>query len=107
MRNKGQVARYIPTARIYDEIKNQWKTSIKGRVAHNKGKPMTVEQKEKLRQANLGKTYTRSAEYLLKQSVAQTGLSKGKGRASNRKGITMTTEQKEKIRATLLKRYRA
>ncbi len=106
VRNKGQTTRHIPTSRLFNKIKEDWKLSIKGRVAHNKGKPMSSDQKEKLRLANVGKTYTRSSEYLQKQSLAQTGKSKGKGRVSNRKGITMSDEQKEKIRNTLLKRYR-
>lgn len=106
VRNKGQTVRHIPNSRLFNKIKEDWQSSIKGRVAHNKGKPMSADQKEKLRQANLGKTYIRSEEYLQKQSVAQQGKSKGKGRVSNRKGITISEEQKEKIRNTLLRRYR-
>lgn len=106
IRNKGQTLRHIPNSNLFRKIKEDWQLSIKGRVAHNKGKPMSDEQKEKLRAANLGKTYTRSDEYLQKQSLAQLGKSKGKGRISNRKGITMSEEQKQKIRETLLKRYR-
>lgn len=102
VRNKGQHSRYIPNSNLYSKIKNDWQMSIKGRTAHNKGVPMSVEQKEKLRQANIGKTYTRSPEYLEKQSLAQKGKSRGKGRISNRKGIKMTDEQKEKIRQSML-----
>lgn len=98
--------RYLPSSRLVESIKAAWRDSIKGRVAHNKGKPMSDEQKEKLRQANLGKTYTRSPEYLAKQSLAQTGISRNtKGRPSGRKGIPMSAEQKEKIRQTLLQRF--
>jgi hypothetical protein len=105
VRNKGQTSRHVPNSRQFKLIKEEWHKSIAGRVAHNKGVPMSEEQKEKLRQANLGKTYTRSSEYLLKQSIAQSGKSKGKGRVSNRKGVKMSEEQKEKIRATLLKHH--
>ena len=102
VRNKGQVTRYIPSAKQYAKIKEAWQKSIKGRPAHNKGKPMSDEQKEKLRRANLGKTYTRTAETKQKMSKAQLGISKGKGRISNRKGIEMSAEQKEKIKQTMM-----
>jgi len=89
--------RYMPSSRTVEVIKTQWRDSLKGRKTWNKGIPLSEEQKEKLRQANLGKTYTRSPEYLEKQRLAQTGLSRGKGRVSNRKGIAMSQEQKEKL----------
>jgi hypothetical protein len=104
VRNKGQTSRYIPSAKIYQQIKEDWRNSIKGRTAHNKGKPISEEQKEKLRLANLGKTYTRSNEYKEKMSTIKKGKSipSLQGRTSNRKGITMSTEQKEKIRLSML-----
>jgi hypothetical protein len=103
VRNKGQVTRHIPSAKQYATIKEEWQESIQGRPAHNKGKPMSAEQKEKLRKANLGKpSYDRTDAINEKISKAQIGISKGKGRISNRKGITMSTEQKEKIRQTML-----
>jgi hypothetical protein len=104
VRNKGQVTRYIPSARQYVKIKNDWRESIKGRATHNKGKPMSAEQKEKLRQANLGKTYMRTDEYRAKMSATKKGKSipKLQGRPSNRKGVTMTDEQKEKIKLSML-----
>lgn len=99
--------RYLPSARKCSEFKGAWRNSIQGRQAHNKGKPMSEEQKLKLREANLGKTYTRSEEYLQKQSLAQKGKSRGKGRVSNRKGIKMSEEQKQKIRESMLRRKRS
>lgn len=104
VRNKGQTSRYIPSAKIYQQIKEDWRNSIKGRTAHNKGKPMSEEQKEKLRLANLGKTYTRSDEYKEKMSTIKKGkpILSLRGRTSNRKGITMSNEQKEKIRLSML-----
>ena len=96
--------RYLPSARKCSEIKNAWRESIRGRVPPNKGKPMGADQKQKLREANLGKTYVRSEEYLQRQSLAQKGKSRGKGRVSNRKGIVMSEEQKQKIRESKLRR---
>lgn len=103
VRNKGQVTRYIPSAKQYAKIKEVWQESLRGRPAHNKGKPMSAEQKEKLRRANLGKpSYVRTAATKEKMSKSQIGISKGKGRISNRKGVTMSAEQKEKIRQSML-----
>jgi hypothetical protein len=103
VKNKGQNARYVPNGRLYSKIKEEWRASIKGRIAHNKGKPMGEEQKEKLRHANLGKqSYIRTPEIREKMSRAQTGISKGKGRVSNRKGATCSESQKEKTRQSML-----
>jgi hypothetical protein len=105
VRNKGQISRYIPNARLYAKIKEDWRSSIKGRPAHNKGKPMTIEQKEKLRLANLGKpSYIRTAETNEKMSKIKKGKSipKLQGRVSNRKGIACSEEQKEKTRRSML-----
>lgn len=104
VRNKRQVLRYIPSAKIYSQIKEEWRKSIKGRDAHNKGKQMSEEQKEKLRIANIGKTYVRNDEYKEKMSLAKKGkpIPKLQGRISNRKGIKMSAEQKEKIRQSML-----
>lgn len=104
VQNKRQVLRYIPSAKIYNQIKEEWKKSIEGRTAHNKGKPMSKEQKEKLRIANIGKTYIRNDKYREKMSSAKKGkpILKLQGRVSNRKGIKMSAEQKEKIRQSML-----
>lgn len=103
VRNKGQVTRYIPSAKQYAKIKEDWQKSIQGRPAHNKGKPMSAEQKEKLRLANLGKpSYVRTNAIKEKISKSQLGISKGKGRTSNRKGTTLPAAQKEKICQSML-----
>lgn len=101
VKNSGQQLRHIATSRQCEQFKLFKSEFLKGKSAHNKGKPMSAEQKEKLRLANVGKTYTRSEDYLIKQSLAQKGKSRGKGRVSNRKGIPMSDEQKEKIRNTM------
>ena len=103
VRNKGQKDRHIPNSRLYKTIKEGWHKAMKGRPTHNKGKPMSEEQKEKLRQANLGKTYTRSEEYRLKQSIAQKKVDRSKlPQPPSRKGVVMPEEQKEKIRQSML-----
>ena len=104
VRNKGQVTRHIPSANEYAKIKEDWQKSIQGRPTHNKGKPMSNEQKEKLRQANLGKTYTRTDDYRANMSIAKKGkpIPKLQGKPSNRKGIIMSIEQKEKIKQTMM-----
>lgn len=103
VRNKGQTTRYIPNANLYSKIKEEWRLSIVGKVAHNKGVPMSEVQKEKLRIANTGKpSYIRTKETLAKMSASQLGISKGKGRVSNRKGTTCSEEQKEKTRQSML-----
>lgn len=102
VRNSGQSMRHIATSRQCEQFKLYKSEFLKGKPAHNRGKPCSTAQKEKLRQANIGKTYTRTAEYLAKQSLAQKGKSRGKGRISNRKGISMTLEQREKIRNSML-----
>lgn len=80
-----------------------------GRTPWNKGKKvMTEEQKENLRQRNLGKpSYKRTPETLEKFSKARKGKSVGKSRVSNRKGIIMSEEQKEKIRKSMLGQKRS
>ena len=105
VKNANQQFRHSPYFRKLEEFKTQWRESIKGRPAHNKGKTMSNEQKEKLRNANLGKpSYIRSDETLKKMSAARKGkpIPKLQGRVSNRKGIPMSVEQKEKIRQSCL-----
>lgn len=104
VRNKQQITRYIPNARLYAKIKEDWRVSIKGRVAPNKGVPMASEQKEKLRQANIGKKYTRSEAYRKNMSAAKKGkpIPKLQGRVSNRKGVVCSESQKEKTRQSML-----
>lgn len=105
VRNKRQTTRYVPNARLYAKIKENWRSSIKGRPAHNKGKPMSIEQKEKLRAANVGKpSYIRTPETNKKMSTIKKGkpIPKLQGRVSNRKGIACSEEQKEKTRQSML-----
>lgn len=68
----------------------------KGRVPVNKGKPMSEEQKEKMRVIALARP-PMSEETKVKISKTL------KGRTSSRKGIIMSEEQKEKIRKSMLK----
>jgi hypothetical protein len=83
-RNKHQLKRHTVTSRLYEIIKKEMaiaqsmpehrakiSRACKGRVAPNKGIPMSNEQKEKLRQINLGKTV--SEETKKKISAKQKG----------------------------------
>jgi hypothetical protein len=84
--NKHQ-NRYIPNSRYYQIIKEDWRKSIKGRPAHNKGKPMSEEQKEKLRQHNIGKqSYVRTEQHLKLQSNIQKQIYRDGSSLPNHKG---------------------
>lgn len=65
---------------------------MRGRVPWNKGKACRPETREKLRQANLGKTLPKEVKEKLR------------GRPSPKRGTTLSEEQKEKIRQALIGR---
>ena len=102
VRNKGQSSRYIPNSKIYAQIKEEWRLSIKGREPWNKNIKTGIEP------ANKGikgiHKHNRSDEYRKKMSLAKKGkpIPKLQGRVSNRKGVVCSESQKEKTRQSML-----
>jgi hypothetical protein len=103
------------TARIYEKYRIEHAENhskrMKGRAAHNKGKPMSDEQKEKLRIAATGKKYSketiakrsatvigtkRSEETRLKMSLSGKGKIKGPQTEDHRLAISMAIKGKKK-----------
>ena len=109
---KGEMhERYKVTSTLYEalKIKNAkiYRDKQTGKVGRNKGRPMTPEWREKLRQAGLGKK--RSKESVEKQRKTMTGrkrseaerlaISKGlKGRPSSLKGTKKSPEVRARMR---------
>ena len=54
-----------------EEIRKKMSMKLKGRTAHNKGKPMSEEQKKKLRDAHKGKTMSDEQKKKLSKKVLQ------------------------------------
>ena len=54
-----------------EEIRKKMSMKLKGRTAHNKGKPMSEEQKKKLRDAHKGKTMSEEVKKKLSKKVLQ------------------------------------
>lgn len=78
------------TSKVYQKLKEEFSRihsqTMKGRQAHNKGNPMSEEQKQKLRDKMLGRKV--DPEVLAKRIISQTGLKR-------------TQETKDKIAAAL------
>jgi hypothetical protein len=95
MKRNGQYTQRYETkitSRVYEHLKNEFSiihsATMKGRTAHNKGIPATKEQKEKNRQAALGK------------KMSPESIAKG---VAKRTGQNRTEEQKAKISKSLKK----
>ena len=54
-----------------EEIRKKMSMKLKGRIAHNKGKPMSEEQKKKLSDAHKGKTMSEEVKKKLSKKVLQ------------------------------------
>jgi len=106
--NKEQQRYETPiTSRVYARLKEEFgkthSATMKGREPINKGKPMSEEQKAKIRATKKANPYIKTAEDSLKQSLAQTGLKRtqetkdaiSKSLAGKLKG-PMTEEGKQK-----------
>jgi hypothetical protein len=102
--------RYKVSSRVYESIKKANSIALSeantGKPSKNKGRIVTLEWREKLRQANLGKK--RSAESCAKQALTMTGkkrtqeecnaISNGlKGRVSPTKGMKFSEETRKKM----------
>jgi hypothetical protein len=91
-RNNDHQERYETpiTSRVYAKLKEEFgkihSQTMKGKIAHNKGKKMSEEQKAKIRATKKLNPYTSTDEDRKKQSLAQTGLKRSietKNRISN------------------------
>ena len=76
-----------------DETRRKISEAMKGKPSHNKGKPMSEEQKKKMSESQKGKHH--SEETKKKMSISR------KGRTSPNKGKTMSEETKKKISESL------
>lgn len=79
--NKGQQRYETPiTGRVYAKLKEEFgkihSQTMKGRVAYNKGKKMSEEQKAKIRATKKANPYTPSPEQIKKQILRQTGTTR-------------------------------
>ena len=76
-----------------DETRRKISDAMKGKPSHNKGKPMSEEQKKKMSESQKGKHH--SEETKKKMSISR------KGRTSPNKGKMMSEETKKKISESL------
>lgn len=103
--------RYKVSSRIYEmiRIKNAAALSEEntGKPSKNKGRVITPEWREKLRQANLGKK--RSAESIAKQSATMTGRTRSESEcaaiSNGLKGREITPEWRKKLSDSAKSRY--
>lgn len=135
--NNGTSTKYVPEAKLSEFLDNGWqlgrhnqqqlseslRRAMNGRAPHNKGKSLTDEQKEHLRQINLGKKQSdetiekrrakligrvvseETKERLREANIGQKRSDETrkhmseakKGRIPHNKGKTMSEEQKNKI----------
>ena len=91
--NKEQQRYETPiTSRVYARLKEEFgkthSATMKGRIAPNKGKPMSEEQKAKIRATKKANPFKPTLEQRAKQALAQTGTKQ-------------TQETKDKIRNAL------
>lgn len=113
------------TSRVYQKLKEEFgkihSQTMKGRKAHNKGKPMSEEQKAKIRATKAANPFKPSAELVakrsekirgqkrseetkLKMSLSAKGKSKGPMSDENRKKISEGAKGKSKsVECTLKK----
>ena len=113
------------TSRVYENLKKEFgkvhSETMKGRTAHNKGKPMSEEQKAKIRATKAANPYKptsdvvaqrvlkqigqkRSKETKLKMSLAAKGKTKGPMSEEIKQKISDTTKGKPKSLECTLKK---
>lgn len=96
--NKEQQRYETPiTSRVYARLKEEFgkthSATMKGRIAPNKGKPMSEEQKAKIRATKKANPYIKTAKDSIKQSLAQTGTKRS---AETKQKMSLASKGKPK-----------